>query len=74
MQADTDRQERWRSFCVGQVETEGSIAGLIAPFYLNTALDGVNGQANVKADLPLRKYSVQIITETVWALDPALML
>jgi len=74
MQADTGRQERWRSFCVGQIETQGNTAGLIPPFYRTTALDGLNGQANIKVDLPLWKYSVQIITETVWALDPALML
>jgi len=46
----------------------------IAPFYLSTALDGVNGQANMKANLSLRKYPVPIITEAVWALDAAWML
>jgi hypothetical protein len=74
MQADTGRQEKWRSFCVGQVETQGCRSRPIALFYLNTALDGVNGQDNIKTDLPLRKYAVPIITEAVWALDPALML
>jgi len=74
MQADTDRQERLRSFCVGQAESQGSRSRSIAPFYLNTALDGVNGQSNTKADLPRRKYSVPIITEVVWALNAAWML
>lgn len=64
----------WRSFWVGQVGTQGSRSRPISPFYLNTALDGVNGQDNIKADLPLRKYAVPIITEAVWAPGPALML